>query len=92
MAKDNDAYVRAVSSSSHSLSSSTSTSDADDPSEEDVAAFDRVFTQFDPNGLGVVSMRDFLSMLESVFVIVFTKLAYDWLERREKSTQRDKKP
>ena len=40
----------------------------------------------------LLSMRDFLLMLGSVFVIVFTKLAYDWLERREKSTQRDKKP
>lgn len=64
MAKDNDAYVRAVSSSSHSIS--TSTSDADDPSEEDVAAFDRVFAQFDPNGLGVVSMRDFLSIIDEL--------------------------
>ena len=65
MAKDNDAYVRTVSSSSHHLSTS-STSDADDPSEEDVAAFDRVFAQFDPNGLGVVSMRDFLSIIDEL--------------------------
>src|SRR5947207_4285812 len=66
MAKDNDAYVRAVSSSSHSLSSATSTSDADDPSEEDVAAFDGVFAQFDPNNLGVVSMRDFLAIIDEL--------------------------
>ena len=64
MAKDNDAYVRAVSSSSHSLPSLTS--DSEDPSEEDVAAFDRVFAQFDPNGLGVVSMRDFLSIIDEL--------------------------
>src|SRR5271167_518324 len=64
MAKDNDAYVRTVSSSSHSLPSSTS--DSDDPSEEDVAAFDRVFAQFDPNGLGVVSMRDFLAIIDEL--------------------------
>lgn len=63
MAKDNDAYVRSVSSTT---SSSSSTSDPDDPSEEDVAAFDRVFAQFDPNGLGVVSMRDFLAIIDEL--------------------------
>src|SRR5271169_3433924 len=63
MAKDNDAYVRSVSSTT---SSTSSTSDSDDPSEEDVAAFDRVFAQFDPNGLGVVSMRDFLDIIDEL--------------------------
>src|SRR5271169_5217927 len=63
MAKDNDAYVRSVSSTT---SSSSSTSDPDDPSEEDVAAFDRVLAQFDPNGLGVVSMRDFLAIIDEL--------------------------
>lgn len=70
MAKDNDAYIRTVSSTSlASPPPSTSTptsSEPDDPSEEDVAAFDRVFAQFDPNGLGVVSMRDFLSIIDEL--------------------------
>jgi hypothetical protein len=66
MAKDNDAYVRSV--SSHSLPSPhvSDNEDPDEPSEEDVAAFDRVFAQFDPNGLGVVSMRDFLAIIDEL--------------------------
>src|SRR5438552_8412762 len=65
MAKDNDAYVRSISSSSRSLASPP-VSDSEDPSEEDVAAFDRVFAQFDPNNLGVVSMRDFLAIIDEL--------------------------
>jgi hypothetical protein len=65
MAKDNDAFLRSV--SSHSLPSPASDpEDPDSPSEEDVAAFDRVFAQFDPNGVGVVSMRDFLSIIDEL--------------------------
>jgi hypothetical protein len=63
MAKDNDAYVR---STSFQSLPSPSPSDTEDPSEEDVAAFDRVFAQFDPNGLGVVSMRDFLAIIDEL--------------------------
>jgi len=72
MAKDNDAYVRSMSSSSvkaspSSASNSDNEEDAESPSrEEDVAAFDRVFAQFDPNNLGVVSMRDFLSIIDEL--------------------------
>src|SRR5579859_2316454 len=40
--------------------------DTEDPSEEDVAAFDRVFAQFDPNSTGVVSMRDFLAIIDEL--------------------------
>ena len=61
MAKDNDAFVRSISSQP-----SSSSSDIDDPSQEDVAAFDRVFAQFDPNGIGVVSMRDFLAIIDEL--------------------------
>jgi hypothetical protein len=69
MAKDNDEFVRSTS-FSHSLPSP----EPDDhhepgdtpPSEEDVAAFDRVFAQFDPNNTGVVSMRDFLSIIDEL--------------------------
>jgi hypothetical protein len=68
MAKDNDAFVRSTS-FSHSLP--TPEPDAHEtgdttPSEEDVAAFDRVFAQFDPNNTGVVSMRDFLSIIDEL--------------------------
>jgi len=67
MAKDNDAFVRSVSSSTESVSPPASDiEDPDSPSEEDVAAFDRVFTQFDPNGIGVVSMRDFLAIIDEL--------------------------
>lgn len=74
MAKDNDEFVRKSSSSSSSSSSSDSDkdnkkahkSDAEEPSEEDVAAFDRVFAQFDPNNTGVVSMRDFLAFIDEL--------------------------
>jgi len=70
MAKDNDAYVRSVSSSaikaSPSSASNSDNEDPDSPREEDVAAFDRVFAQFDPNNLGVVSMRDFLSIIDEL--------------------------
>src|SRR5271155_4608025 len=71
MAKDNDAYVRSVSSSSvkaspSSASNSDNEEDSESPREEDVAAFDRVFAQFDPNNLGVVSMRDFLSIIDEL--------------------------
>ena len=63
-----------------------------------IGYFDTVSSRYGRNwgkaasACNLFSMRDFLSMSGTVFVIVFTKLAYDWLERREKSTQRDKKP
>jgi hypothetical protein len=78
MAKDNDEFIRKASSSSSSSSSSSPSSHADkhdkkehksdpeEPSEEDVAAFDRVFAQFDPNNTGVVSMRDFLAIIDEL--------------------------
>jgi hypothetical protein len=66
MAKDNDEFVR---STSFQSLPSPNASDSEDPSEEDVAAFDRVFTQFDPNGLGVVSMRDFLAIIDELDVL-----------------------
>jgi hypothetical protein len=66
MAKDNDAYVRSISSHSLTPSQPSDSEDPDSPSEEDVAAFDRVFTQFDPNGTGVVSMRDFLAIIDEL--------------------------
>jgi hypothetical protein len=78
MAKDNDDFVRKSTSSATSSSSSSSSSDSDkdpkmdpkkdteDPSEEDVAAFDRIFAQFDPNKTGVVSMRDFLAIIDEL--------------------------
>jgi len=78
MAKDNDEFIHKASSSSSSSSSSSPSSHADkhdkkehksdpeEPSEEDVAAFDRVFAQFDPNNTGVVSMRDFLAIIDEL--------------------------
>jgi len=66
MAKDNDAFVRSVSSHTHPSPHNSDTDDSSDPSEEDVAAFDRVFAQFDPNGTGVVSMRDFLAIIDEL--------------------------
>jgi hypothetical protein len=68
MAKDNDALVRSVSSQSHP-SQLSDPDDPESPSEEDVTAFDRVFAQFDPNGTGVVSMRDFLSIIDELDAI-----------------------
>jgi hypothetical protein len=64
MAKDNDAFVHSA--SLQSLPSPTASDNEVDPSEEDVAAFDRVFAQFDPNSLGVVSMRDFLAIIDEL--------------------------
>ena len=69
MARDNDAYVRSVSNASGVASQAPS--DAlgraeEEPSEEDVAAFDRVFAQFDPNGTGKVLMKDFLSIIDEL--------------------------
>jgi len=66
MAKDNDAFVRSVSSQSLPPPHNSDGDEPSDPSEEDVAAFDRVFAQFDPNGLGVVSMRDFLAIIDEL--------------------------
>jgi len=68
MARDNDELVHSISSSSlPSPQPSESAEDRpDSPSEEDVAAFDRVFAQFDPNNLGVVSMRDFLAIIDEL--------------------------
>jgi hypothetical protein len=64
MAKDNDELVHSL--SSHSQSHVSEAEDTESPSEEDVAAFDRVFAQFDPNGVGVVSLRDFLSIIDEL--------------------------
>jgi hypothetical protein len=69
MVRDNDAYVRSVSNNSLTAPLSPLSEpeeDADEPREEDVAAFDRVFAQFDPNNLGVVSMRDFLAIIDEL--------------------------
>jgi hypothetical protein len=67
MARDNDAYVRSVSSSVASPPPSDAGAAAEDePSEEDVAAFDRVFAQFDPNGTGKILMKDFLSIIDEL--------------------------
>lgn len=69
MAKDNDAFIHSTS-FSHSLPSPEPDDNHDQgdttPSEEDVAAFDRVFAQFDPNNTGVVSMRDFLAIIDEL--------------------------
>jgi hypothetical protein len=69
MAKDNDAFIRSTS-FSHSLPSPEPDDNHEPgdttPSEEDVAAFDRVFAQFDPNNTGVVSMRDFLAIIDEL--------------------------
>jgi hypothetical protein len=67
MARDNDAYVRSISSSSIAAPPSDAGAAAEDePSEEDVAAFDRVFAQFDPNGTGKILMKDFLSIIDEL--------------------------
>jgi hypothetical protein len=68
MAKDNDALIHSLTSLPSPTPSSDHESNRPDspPSEEDVAAFDRVFAQFDPNNLGVVSMRDFLSIIDEL--------------------------
>ena len=69
MARDNDAYVRSVSNASDVAAPAPSDALAraeDEPSEEDVAAFDRVFAQFDPNGTGKVLMKDFLSIIDEL--------------------------
>jgi hypothetical protein len=67
MAKDNDELVMSITASSLPSPSPSDTSERpESPSEEDVAAFDRVFAQFDPNSLGVVSMRDFLAIIDEL--------------------------
>lgn len=68
MARDNDAHIRAVNSSMASPPASENGGQAakEEPSEEDVAAFDRVFAQFDPNGTGKVLMKDFLSIIDEL--------------------------
>ena len=65
MAKDNDALVQSLTTQSLPTPASDS-DDPDSPSEEDVAAFDTVFAKFDPNGIGVVSMRDFLAIIDEL--------------------------